>query len=162
MANKIYTAPETPLVFKGSGGDAVITLANLGFGAGRISARYDRGTGSKPRLYKWRGVVQWEDNPVAGEAAEILLAESDGTIVDGVVGVADAALTAGQRTNLGIMGIVRAQAATGSVDNVASSYVLISERYFSVGVWNASAAKNLKNTANVSYVILTPVPDEIQ
>jgi len=162
MPNKIYSATETAIVFKDSGGDAVITTTNLGFGAGRISARYDRGAGSKPRLYKWRGVMQWENNPVAGEVVEIVLAESDGTLADGVVGTADAALTAGQKMNLGLVGIVRAQAATGSVDNIASGYCLISERYFSVGVWNGSAAKNLKNTANVSYLVFTAVPDEVQ
>jgi len=63
MANKIYGAIETAVTFKESGGDAVITLKNLGYGAGRLSARYDRGAGSKPRLYKCRAVMQWETAP---------------------------------------------------------------------------------------------------
>ena len=43
MANKIYRAVETTLSFRDSGGDAVLSLLNLGFGVGRVSARYDRG-----------------------------------------------------------------------------------------------------------------------
>ena len=160
MANKIYNATETPIVFTESGGSYVITLLNLGFGAGRISARADKGAGSKPSLYRWRAVIQWEDHPVATEYAEIYLAQSDGTKVDGGVGTADAALTLTQ--NLQLLGIVSAEAAAGSTDRIASGLVEIHDRYFSIGVFNRSAADNLKNSANVSNVTLTPVPAEIQ
>lgn len=34
MPNKVYAAPETPIVFKDSGGDAVITLQNLAYPTG--------------------------------------------------------------------------------------------------------------------------------
>ena len=40
MANKVYVAPETALVFKGSGGDAVITLNNLAAAAGGTTIRW--------------------------------------------------------------------------------------------------------------------------
>lgn len=162
MANKVYAATETALVFKDSGGDAVITLQNLAAGVGRLSARYDRGTGSKPRRYKWRAVIQWETAPVVGEYAEIYLAESDGTTADANVGTADAALTAGQKLNLPLIGLVAAQTTDTATSFVRSGYCWISERYFSVGVWNASAADNMENTANASTVTFTPVPDEIQ
>ena len=162
MPNKIYHAPETPIAFQESGGDVVLTFKNLGFGAGRVSARVDRGAGSMPGLYRWRAVVQWEDNPVAGEAARFHLITSDGTLADGVAGTADAAITAGQLTNTDLIGLVLAQAAAGSVNNVASGTFEILDRYFSIAVWNASAAKNFKNADNVSKIILTPVPPEIQ
>lgn len=162
MANKIYGATETALVFKDSGGDAVITLQNLAYAAGRLSARYDRGAGSKPRLYKWRAVMQWETAPIVGEYAEIYIAESDGTTADANVGTADAALTAGQVSNLSAIGIVKAQTTDTATSFVRSGYCLISERYFSVGVWNYSAGDNLENTANACSVTLTPVPDEVQ
>ena len=162
MANKVYRAVETALTFKDSGGDAVITLQNLGKGAGRISAVYDRGAGSKPRLYKWRAVVQFETAPVVGEQVEIMLSESDGTLADGVVGAADAALTSGQKLNLQTIGIVRAQTTDTATNFIASGMCLINDRYFSVGVWNGSAGDNLEDTANVSQVVFTPMPDEIQ
>ena len=161
MANKVYVAPETALVFKGSGGDAVITLNNLAAGAGRLSARYDRGAGSLPRLYKWRGVFQFETAPVVSEYVEVLIAESDGTTADGNVSTADAALTAGQKLNIDMAGLVKVQTTDAATNFAASGYCLLSERYFSVVVWNTTA-DNLKATANVCSVTLTPVPDEIQ
>jgi len=162
MTQKIYRAIETPITFKDSGGDAVITLANLGFGAGRISAQYDRGAGSKPMRYKWKGAFQFETAPVVGEVVELYIAESDGTYVDGTVGVADAVLASNARKNLMLIGLVVVDTVSTATDIIGSGTCLIWERYFSAGVWNASVADNLKNTANACIVIFTPMPDEIQ
>lgn len=162
MANKIYRASETAITFKDSGGDAVITLQNLAFGAGRISAQYDRGTGSKPARYKWKAVFQFATAPELGEVVELYLAESDGTYVDGTVGTADAALTTDKRRNLRPIGAVIADTTSTATNVIGSGIVEIWERYFSVGVWNAADAENLQNTANVNLIIFTPMPDEIQ
>ena len=162
MPNKIYRAIETTLSFRDSGGDAVITLQNLAFAAGRISARYDRGAGSKPRLYHWRAVMQFETAPVVGEIVELYLFESDGTYMDGTLGTADAALGTDKRNNGKLFGVVVVDTTSVTVDIVASGMVIINERYFSIGVWTGSAGDNLENTANASRVNLTPVPEEIQ
>lgn len=163
MAHKVYRAVETALTFKDSGGDVVISLLNLAAGAGRVSARVDRGAGSKPTRYKVRAVVQFETAPIVGEQVEVYIAESDGTYADGVVGAADAALTSGQKSNLGPPAAVTLAQTTGTgTDFVASGIVDIYDRYFSVAVWNGSAGDNLKNTANACVIILTPMPDEIQ
>ena len=162
MPNKIYRAIETTLSFRDSGGDAVLSLINLGFGAGRVSARYDRGVGSLSRLYYWRAVMQFETAPVLAEMVEIYLFESDGTYMDGTLGTADAALTSDKRKNGKLIGVVVVDTISVTTDIVASGLCLINERYFSVGVWNGSAADNLENTANASRINLTPVPDEIQ
>lgn len=162
MASAIYRGIGTPLSFRDSGGDAVLTLQNLGFGAGRVSARYDRGAGSKPRIYAWRAVMQFETAPVVGEIVEIYIFESDGTYADGTVGTADAALTSVKRANGRLIGIVVVETTSTATDIVAGGMCMINEQYFSVGVWNASAGDNLENTANASRVILTPVYDEIQ
>ena len=100
MSNKIYRAIETPITFKDSGGSAVITLQNLAAGAARVSARYDRGAGDLPRLYKWRAVLQWTTTPTVNQYADLYVAESDGTYADGTVGASDAAVVAGQLKNL--------------------------------------------------------------
>jgi len=163
MANKVYVAPETALSLRDSGGDAVLTLNNLAFGVGRISAQVDRGAGSKPRLYKWRGIFQFETAAVVAEVVELYLAEStNATDIDGVVGASDAALTAVQINNLQFIGVGKVQSTSIATDFIGSGYVLISERYFSIGVWNGSAGDNLEATANASEVQLIPVPDEIQ
>lgn len=162
MANKVYRAIETTLSFRDSGGDAVLTLTNLGFGVGRVSARYDRGAGSLPRIYHWRAVMQFESAPIVGELVEIYLYESDGTYMDGTLGTSDAALTTDKRRNGKLIGVVVVDTTSTATDIVASGMCMVNERYVSVGVWNASAGDNLKNTANASRVNLTPVPDEIQ
>ncbi len=162
MANLIYTASQTAITFKESGGDAVITLLNLGYGAGRISAQYDRGAGSKPMRYSWKAVVQFETAAVIGELVELYLAQSDGTVVDGVVGTADAALAGDKRRNLDLIGVVVADTVSTATNIVASGICYIWQRFFSVRVWNGSAGDNLENTANANYITFTPIPDEVQ
>lgn len=162
MANKIYAAPETAITFQDSGGTVVLSLQNLAFGAGRISARRDRGAGSQPVVYEWRAVIQFETAPALDEVVEIYLSTSDGTYADGTIGTADAALTSDKRKNLKLLGLVRADTTSVTTDIVASGIVEIYSRYFSIGVWNGSAADNLENTANASKIILTPYPPEIQ
>lgn len=163
MPNKIYRATETPITFRDSSGDVVLTLQNLGFGAGRVSARYDRGAGSLAELHEVIGVFQFETAPALGEAIEIYLFQSDGTYMDGTLGTSDAALSSDKRRNGILVGAVIADTTSASTDIIARfQNVPISSRYYSIGVWNASAGDNLRNTANTSRVIVTPMPLEIQ
>lgn len=162
MANKIYNAPETAVTFKDSGGDVVITLASLGAGAGRVSAQYDRGAGSKPALYKWRGVFQFDSAPAVGELVELYLFGGDGTVVDGTLGTSDAAMTTDKRRNGKLIGVVVVDTTSATTDIVGSGVCEIFDRYVSLGVWNGSAGDTLEATANACYVVLTPIPPEIQ
>ena len=163
MANKVYSAIETSITFQDSGGDVAMTLQNLGFGAGRVSAQYDRGAGSKSRKYSVRAVVQFETTPIVGETVEIYLFQGDGTYTDGTVGTSDAALSSDKRRNGRLIGIVTVDT-TSTATNISKTFddVEIASRYFSLGVWNASAGDNLENTANATKIVVTPVPDEIQ
>lgn len=163
MPNKIYYAPETTLTFKDSGGDAAITLANLGFGAGRISAQCDRGSGSKPARYRWRAVFQFATAPQVGELCEIYLAQSrDGSVIDGTLGASDAALSSDKRRNLDLIGVVVHDTTSTNTDIVGSGVCYVYDRYIQIGVWNGSSGDNLRNSSNTSYIELTPIPDEIQ
>lgn len=163
MTNKIYRAVETSLLFQDSGGDIVISLNNLSTGAGRISGRKDRGVGSIPIRYRWRAVFQTKTgtNPTLGTSIELYLAESDGTLMDGTLGTADAALTTDKRKNLMLIDSVIVDVATPDTNFIGSGIVEIYDRYFSIGVWNATNV-NLKDTANISNITLTPMPDELQ
>jgi hypothetical protein len=163
MPSKVYRATETPIVFRDSGGDVVITLNNLAFGAGRVSARYDRGAGSLAESHEVTGVFQFETAPALGEAVELYLFQSDGTYMDGTLGTSDAALTADKRRNGILIGAVIVDTTSTATDIVARfQNVPITSRYYSIGVWNASAGDNLENTANASRVIVTPMPPEAQ
>jgi len=121
-----------------------------------------RRAGAKPTLYEVRANIQWEDNPVATETAEVVVVSHDGTNVPGGLGTADAAVTVyaklGQSGRIPL--IVAAEAAAGSTNRIAAGYVFLTHRYVSVVVWNGSAAKNLKNSANVSSVTLTPIVEQ--
>ena len=162
MANEIYRAIGTPIVFSDSDGTEPITLQNLATGAGRLSDRYDRGAGSQPWLYIWRAVIPFETAPVVGEMVEIRKYESDGTNADAGVGASDAALTENQRSyDNSLLGIVTVNTTSTDTACIASGICLISERYFSVGVWNATA-DNMQDDANAARVIFTPIPPEIQ
>lgn len=161
MANKVYVARGTPVVFQDSGGDAVITLANLAAGGARVSARYDLGAGSTPQDWQFRATFRHETNPVFGEAVDLYVAESDGTLEDGDVGVADAAVLTPVLPNLHPAGSVLVQIQTANTDHRASRVHRIASRYFSLVVHN-NTADALKNTANVNTITATPIPPEIQ
>lgn len=163
MPNKLYVSPETTIVFQDSGGSANLTLSNLGFGAGRISAQYDRGAGSKPARYRWRAVFQFGTAPQIGELCEIYLAQSrSGSVIDGNVGASDATLSSDKRRNLDLIGVVVHDTTSTNTDIVGSGICYIYDRYIQIGVWNASSGDNLRNSSNTSYVELTPLPDEVQ
>jgi hypothetical protein len=163
MPSKVYRAVEAAITFRDSGGDVVITLNNLGFGAGRVSARYDRGAGSLAESHEVTGVFQFETAPALGEAVELYLFQSDGTYMDGTLGTSDAALTADKRRNGILIGAVIVDTTSTATDIIARfQNVPITSRYYSIGVWNASAGDNLENTANASRVIVTPMPPEAQ
>ena len=166
MPNKVYRAVETAITFRDSTGDRVLTLNNLdavgGTNPGRISAQYDRGAGSLAQLHEITGVFQMETAGVIGEAIEVYIFESDGTYMDGTLGTSDAALTADKRRNGMLIGAVIVDTTETATDIVARfKDVPITSRYYSIGVYNATA-DNLKATANASRVIVTPMPPELQ
>lgn len=162
MPNKIYVALETPITFRDSTGTVALALQNLAFGAGVFSSRRDRGAGSLPGRHQWIGVFQFATAPAVGEAIDIFLSESDGTFADGNLATTGAALVSDKRNNLKHIGRVRVDVATATTNIIGSNYFFIGSRYYSIGVWNGSAGDNLVNTANVSQIIITATPDEIQ
>ena len=162
MPNKVYVAPETPIVFKSSGGDVTFRPMNVGNGAGRISARWDRGAGAKPGWYKWRAKTKAASALTVGNQLEIYLATSDGTNADGNQSTTDAAFSAGdKRRNLQPIGTLNADSATNGEPQIGSGVIFIADRYVSVVWWNAFGVA-LSGTATDHEFSLTPIPDEIQ
>lgn len=163
MANKQYVARETSIQFTDSSGDIALTLNNLAAGAARISTQKDLGAGSTPGLFTVRGVMEFDSAPAQGEVVDIYISTSDGTDPDGQEGVTDAAVgDVGSLDNMMFVGSVVCTTATVDHQFTASFTVPISTRYYSIVVYNRSAADNLQATANTSWVIVTPVPPEIQ
>lgn len=162
MATQIWNATGTVVTFTDTTGDYAITLNNLATAAGRSSAVWDRSTGSKPSLYRWRAVMQGNAAPTVGNSVLLYLAYSDGTIRDGTLGSTDAALSSVEKVrNLELFGAVQADVSTGSVDFIASGLVEIYERYVTLVVLN-QLGQALKASNNVNYVKFWPVPPELQ
>lgn len=165
MATKVYVATETAIVFKASGGDVTFTPQNVASGAGRVSAQWDRGSGSKPGRYKWYAKTKAGSALTAGNRLEIYFAyalDTDATQVDGNVGQSDAALaTSDKRRNLMPVGYVEADSTTNGEVQVASGEVWITSRYVSV-VWYNNFGQTLTNTAADHVFTLVPKPDESQ
>lgn len=161
MANKVYRAIETAITFRDSSGDVVLSLQNLAAGAGRVSARYDRGAGSLAAEHMVTCVFQMETAGVIGDTIEVYLFPSDGTYMDGTLGTSDAALTSDKRRNGTLIGFVQVDTTSTATDIIRTFHCMIRSRYYSIGVWNATA-DNLEDTANASRIIVTPVPPEIQ
>lgn len=162
MANKIYVNPETAIVFKSSAGDVVFTPQNIANNAGRISDRWDRGSGAKPSLYKWRVHTKAAAALAVGVTLEIWFATSDGTDADGNQGTTDAAFSAAdKRRNLQYVGGIFADSTSNGEVQIGSGLVEIRDRYVSVVWWN-TLGQSLTNTAGDHTFTLTPVPDEIQ
>ena len=164
MANKIYNAIETAIVFADSAQtpDANLTLSALASGAGRVSARYDRGAGSKAGVYKWRATFQMGTAGVVGQAIDLYLSSSDGTNPDGEEGTTDAALgSADSLKNMIHIGSVTVDTTSTNTDITASGMCVIPDRYFSPVVDN-NTDDALRTDTSVHSVSFTPVPLEVQ
>ena len=166
MPSKIYSVVEGGITFQDSGGDAVITLQNLAASSGgRVSARYDRGTGSKPSRARLWGIFQLETAGAVGETIAVWAVEwsSQATPVGGgAIGTADAAITADEARNFGAPDLlVQVDKAGVATDIIGYAEITVTGRYVSVAVRNLTA-DNLENTANANKVFLEWLPDESQ
>lgn len=162
MADKIYVARETPIVWSDTAGDLVMTLKNLAATTGvRIGAQKDFGAGSTSEWYTWRLTVQFESAPVVGQAIYIYLAWSDGAEEDGQLGAADAAGDTNSLKNMKLIDALIVTSTDAAHDMTASGICRIPTRYVSPCIHNATA-DNLKNTDDTSEFTLTPIPPEVQ
>jgi hypothetical protein len=161
--SKLYYAPETTISFKSSGGDAVFSPASISSGGGRVSAVYDRGSGSKPAPFRWQARTRANVGPTVGGVVRIyLITGQDGTYEDAAFAAGDAAVSSEDSfRNATLIGQVQADANSTTKDFVKSGLVYIYGRYIRVGWWNA-LSQALHATAANHEMTLTPVPDEAQ
>jgi hypothetical protein len=140
-------------------------MKGLAAATGRLSSFSDRGAGAAPCEYEVRAYCSWVSNPTVGDALKIGIFQSDGTHSDSGVtyhDTNDAALTlVALDANPNYVGAVVAHTAD-TAEKGGSWRVLISSRYFAVGVYNASATKTLTDTDSVSAVVVTPIYPDIQ
>ena len=162
MANLVYAAPGSVVSFKASGGTVAFTPTSLASGSLRVSAQYDRGSGSKPGRYVWRLTTKLA-SVAAGAVVSVYLSTSDGTTQDGNLGASDATNSNAEKIrNLQWLGNVTCDKASDAAEPWNGSGVCeIFDRYVSVVLYNISTVA-LSSTAGDHIITLTPVPDEIQ
>lgn len=160
--NKIYITPGTAVTFCESGGDVTFTLNDtVDLANGQVSNQWDRGAGSVPARYLWEAYIKWVATPALNDIVRIYLyaAQSSSSAVDLA---ADGDVTPETKfNNFTCIGQVVCSVAADQVF-YASGVIEIFGRYVNLGVWNASATKDLNATANACKIILTPMPEDIQ
>lgn len=166
MANKIYVAPETSLLFNGeaSGITAAWSVEGLATASGRVAAQWDRGTGSKPAFYHAQAKVQWQATPTQYGSLDIYaaFAHADSTVIDGDVGASDAALgDVDQLKNLIHVLSVIAEEADTTVMVASRPQFYIPARYVSLVAYNTAGATINATDSNFKFW-LTPTPFEVQ
>lgn len=158
-----YVRPGTPVVFATSGGTVTWTLSNRTSGTGRISARYDKGTGAQPGLWDIRCWISLTGTNVVGSTIEYYVATSNGTRADGEVGTADAALNSDQRRALTMLGVLSVyQTTSNTLMSVSFHQVWIPTRYFSLGLWNTTGIPTETSPGTPAGCEATPTSLEVQ
>lgn len=159
----LYTLRETAILFADTAQaeDATLTLSALASGAGRRSARFDRGAGAIASLYEWRLNWSLTGTNVLLAAAEIWIFTSDGTTADGNIGTTDAALTSGERNAGKLAGLALVTQTTTNTVMSSSGYIWVPSRYITMGVWNATTLP-FQTSTTLHQLYLTPVPDQAQ
>ena len=158
-----YVSPGTAKVFGDSAQtpDVTWTLSALASGAGRISARFDKGSGAQPALWELKCRLQLTGTNVVGASVEFYISPSDGTNPDGEIGTADAALTTDKRRDLTLAGVLVVDQTTTNTTMTRSFQVYVPNRYFSLGVWNATTLPFKTDTA-VHRCTATPMVPQMQ
>lgn len=160
--NKVYMQTGTRLTFTDSGSSgADIDLLSLGTGAGKYSARYNKGGGSQPYLWIWDVSVQAVAPPTVGDVLELYVIKSDGTRVQGNLGTTKATLSSDKRKNISFAGVLVVDQTATSTTMTASGYVEVREPWFSMALWNATTV-SLVSGSGTNVIGMTPVSLEIQ
>jgi len=162
MANKVYVARETAIVWSDTAGDLAMTLNDLDAGVARIGAQKDWGAGSTSEWYEWRLTVQFETAPVVGETVLVYLSTSDGSEEDGQEGAADADVADNNSLkNMHLIGVLVVTSTDADHDMTASGICRIPTRYVCPVIHN-NTADNLAAHNDVSEFTLRPIPPEVQ
>jgi hypothetical protein len=155
-----YTLPGTPVVFGDSfqTPNATWTLSALASGTGRLSARFDKGTGAQPSLYEMRCRASLTGTLTIGQWLSFYVVTSDGTDQDGALGTGDALVTVERFRNLTLVGVLVVDQTTQNLTMTASfRNVYLPNRYVSLAIWNATTIP-LETSTSKHRCTLTPMP----
>ena len=154
-----YVLPQTPITFGDTGQTYSWTLSNRSTATGQVSARADKGAGAQPALWELRCTISLTGTLTIGQTLEYYIATSDGTIADGGVGTANAALaSADVRRALTLVGVLPVYQTTQNTKMYASwRNIYIPGRYFSLVLWNNTSISTETVTNNSCSMTAMPV-----
>ncbi len=165
-AGDIIVVEGTTIVFGSEGGDDVNwSTESVSNNAGRQSAQYDLGAGSRTPFYKLRFFTQCQATPVVENTIDVFLKTSNNATLhlDNDDGTGDIAVSAKNKLlNLDYVGSAIVDEAAANVEFVLSveEYV-ITARYIHAVMWNASGATSTSD-ASETKLELTPLTYQVQ
>jgi hypothetical protein len=174
MPNKIKTNPETPIIFMPTGspvptgvGMPTATVVNfnpdaLSSNVGRISLQQDLGPGPRTTMFEWRGKAIPGSGTAVGDTVEIYVCTSNSVAQDGNLPKTEGpVVNADKRRNLQVCGSLVVDSGglgTSPEPMIGAGVIEIFGRYISAFWWNNTGL----SLGSGNYLILTPIPDEIQ
>ena len=165
MANKVYVARETTVVFGSEVGDDVAwSTESITDTNGRQSALHDFGASSMSRIYEYRFHTQAQATPTLGEPCELYMKTalvSDGH-PDNDDGTGDAAVSSSDKLkNLKFLIPALCDEAAANIEFVASGILqLLAREVAFVFLNNLGATITTDDTETKLH--LTPAPPEVQ
>lgn len=150
-----------------AGGDLALSFAPAGTGvangAGRICARWDRGSSALVEEYNYLFRCRAQTNPTVGNQVRLyLLATDDDNYRPGDLGTADAAIsTENDLLNAYLFDTVVADAASTTRNFNREGSLFLRARYISIAYWNAMGV-SMSNTSTNGEFVLWPRNSQYQ
>jgi hypothetical protein len=159
--NAIYDKSGSAITFKDANGTVVFTMKDgVDLGNGQSSAIGDLGASPRPMTYSWEARMKWVATPTLGDVVRIYAFCSDVSAEADLA--ADGDVT--PETKFGNFALIGQVICSVAADQYfyAAGTVTLMRRYLVLGVWNASATKDLNATAEACVIKFTPVYPDIQ
>ncbi len=159
--NAIYEKSGSAITFKDANGTVAFTLQDaVDLGNGQSSAIGDLGASPRGRLYSWEARMKWVATPTLGDVIRLYAYCSDTSAEADLA--ADGDVT--PETKFGNFQLIGQVICSVAADQYfyGAGMVYLPRRYVVLGVWNASATKDLNATSEACVIKLTPIYPDVQ
>jgi hypothetical protein len=159
--NAIFEKAGSAITFKDANGTVTFTMKDaVDLGNGQSSNIGDLGAMPRATLYSWEARMKWVATPTLGDVVRIY------SYCSATSGEADLAADGDvtPETKFGNFQLIGQVICSVAADQYfyASGMVYLPRRYVVLGVWNASATKDLNATSEACVISLTPIYPDVQ
>jgi hypothetical protein len=160
--NAIYSKSGSAITYKDANGTYVFTMKDaVDLGNGQSSAIGDLGATPRPFDYSWEARMKWVSNAALGDVVRIYAYCSDVSGEADLVADGDVTLET-KFGNFALIGQVTCTVAASDQYFYGAGVITLPRRYLVLGVWNASATKDLNATSEACVIKLTPIYPDVQ